>query len=77
MAPDWGDGGRSASAGIAAEPQVSRHRAPRSQGSCAFTATSTTLRSRAPSPAQGAAPPSRPSTLLRGVFSLVPPAPLL
>lgn len=53
MAPDRGDGGWSASAGIAAEPQVSRRRAPRSQDGCAFTATSTTLRSRAPSPAQG------------------------
>lgn len=56
MAPDRGDGGRSASAGIPAEPQVSRRRAPRSQDGCAFTATSTTLRSRAPSPARGGSP---------------------
>lgn len=54
MAPDRGDGGRSASAGIPAEPQVRHCRAPRSRDGCAFTATSTTLpSSRAPPPAQG------------------------
>lgn len=35
---------------------MSRRRAPRSQDGCAFTATSTTLRSRAPSPAWGGSP---------------------
>jgi len=79
MAPDRGDGGRRASAGIPAEPQVTppprRRVPPHRRDGRASTATSTARCSRAPSPARRAAAPA--SVPLRGASSPVPPAPFI